>query len=90
MWVPGYHGESRANHFRWAVYYVDMNTVQKRLLWLLVLIVLVIPVSWSFVDNYGQSMPNHECRAFKGVIVFADSKGFTDKRHVSVDMCGDR
>ena len=64
-----------------------MSIIHKRLLWLLVLIVLVIPISWPFVD-YGQPTHKSECRAFKGVIVFADSQGFTDKRHVSVDMCG--
>ncbi len=64
-----------------------MSIIHKRLVWLLVLIVLVIPISWSFVDT-GQSTHKHECRSFKGVIVFADSQGFTDKRHVSVNMCG--
>ena len=69
-----------------------MNIVQKRLVWLLVLIVLGIPLSgyWSFVDLHGQLTHKDECRTYKRVIVFADSQGFTDKRHVSVDMCGDK
>ena len=57
--------------------------------WLLVLIALLIPLSgyWSFVSPYGQPILERECKAYKahrGVIVFADSQGFTDKRHVKV------
>lgn len=71
-------------------YYVNMNGAHKKIMWLLVLIVSLIPLSgyWPSFDRYGQPIHQRKCKAYSRVIVFADSKGFTDKRHVSVDVCG--
>ena len=54
--------------------------------WLLVFVVLLFSLSGyrPDIDLYGQSAVEQKCQAYRGVIVFADSKGFTDKRHVKL------
>lgn len=54
--------------------------------WLLALIVLLAPLIdyWPLFDLYGHPGYERQCEPFTRVIVFADSQGFTDKRHIRV------
>lgn len=54
--------------------------------WLLVFVLLLFSLNgyWPLSDWYAH--PTHEpiCKPYRGIVVFADSQGFTDKRHVKL------
>lgn len=68
------------------VAYKSWSQITDRPTWVLAFILLLLSFGGYrfFVDSYGPSVREPECWAYRGVVVFADSNGFTDKRHVRV------